>query len=125
MTLPVPQLDDRTFDQLVAEGRSLIPRYSATWTNHNPSDPGITLLELFAYLTETAIFQLDQVPAASADNFLRLVGVCRDSASESISRAAGRAITTLQTPTRAVTEADFELLGRQAAAAAGAPQARV
>ena len=45
MPLPIPVLDDRTFDQLVAEGRSLIPRYTRVWTNHNVSDSGITLLE--------------------------------------------------------------------------------
>ena len=71
--LPIPNLDDRTFEQLVAEGRALIPRYSPAWTNHNASDPGITLLELFAFLTESAMFQADQLPAATIEAFLRLI----------------------------------------------------
>src|SRR5207253_6562929 len=69
MPLPIPHLDDRTFDDLVAEGRSLIPRYSATWTNFNVSDPGITLMELLAYLVESAIFELDQVPPETIVRF--------------------------------------------------------
>jgi len=124
MTLLVPRLDDRTFDQLAAEGRALIPRYTGIWTDFNPSDPGITLLELFAYLTETAIFQLDQVPAASVENFLRLVDVCRRD-DETVPVAVGRALDALHTPQRAVTAEDFELLARNAAQEDGGPDARV
>jgi hypothetical protein len=105
MPLPVPTLDDRTFDQLVAEGRSLIPRYTREWTNHNLSDPGITLLELFAYLTETAIFQLDQVPEQSVELFLRLVGGCR-LPGETIAAATTRELGVLERPPRAVTAAE-------------------
>jgi hypothetical protein len=102
MPLPVPVLDDRSFEQLLVEGRSLIPRYTREWTNHNVSDPGITLLELFAYLIETAIFQLDQVPEESIELFLRLVGECR-LPGESVAAATGRALRTLDRPPRAVT----------------------
>ena len=48
MPLTAPNLDDRRYDGLVAEARSLIPRYLPEWTNHNDADPGITLLQLFA-----------------------------------------------------------------------------
>jgi hypothetical protein len=122
MPLPVPNLDDRTFEQLVTEGRSLIPRYSRAWTNHNPSDPGITLLELFAYLTETAIFQLNQVPDASIERFLRLIGVCQGK--ESLDQTLARALGGIGRATRAVTTADFEALAREAAEQAGTPLAR-
>jgi hypothetical protein len=106
MPLPVPILDDRTFDQLVAEGRSLIPRYTRLWTNHNVADPGIALLELFAFLTETAIFQIDQVPEESIELFVRLVGSCRLPGATVAAATAG-ALETLERPPRAVTAADL------------------
>ncbi|MHC5258231.1 hypothetical protein ACYSUO_10115 [Streptomyces sp. UC4497] len=76
MPLDVPRLDDLSHDRLVTEGRSLIPELSPAWTDHNPSDSGITLLELLAWFTETAGYQLDQVPEDLKARFLRLVGGC-------------------------------------------------
>ena len=54
MTLALPNLDDRTFAQLVEEARRASSATSPTWTDLSPHDPGITLVELFAYLTETS-----------------------------------------------------------------------
>jgi hypothetical protein len=56
MPLPVPNLDDRTFDRLVDEARRRIPVYAPEWTDHNVHDPGITFLELFAWLTEMQLY---------------------------------------------------------------------
>ena len=77
--MPIPQLnlDDRTFDQLAAEGRALIPRYFPAWTDYNESDPGITLLELFAFFAEAAIYQTNRVPERSLQRFAALVGIVR------------------------------------------------
>jgi predicted phage baseplate assembly protein len=75
MALPLPRLDNRTFDQLVSEGQVLLPRYAPAWTNYNAADPGITILELLAWLAETDFYRLDRTPAASSRAFLRLVGV--------------------------------------------------
>jgi hypothetical protein len=75
MPLPLPKLDNRTWSELVAEGRSLIPRQTAQWTDHNVHDPGITLLELFAWLSEMLLYRLDQVPSAELRGFLRSAGV--------------------------------------------------
>lgn len=75
MPLPLPSLDNRTFDELVAEGRALLPRYAPRWTDHNFHDPGVTLLELFAWLIETDIYRLDRTLEAGYRAFLRLVGV--------------------------------------------------
>ena len=75
MPLPLPRLDNRTFDQLVAEGMALIARSAPQWTDYNAHDPGVTLLELQAWLTEMGLFRLDRTPAASVRAFLRLVGV--------------------------------------------------
>ena len=49
--IPPPKLDDRAFDDIVQEAIRLIPRYAPEWTNHNASDPGITLIELAAWMT--------------------------------------------------------------------------
>lgn len=48
MPLTPPNLDDRTFADIVAQAKTLIPRYVPEWTNFNESDPGITMVELFA-----------------------------------------------------------------------------
>jgi hypothetical protein len=118
MPIPVPQLDDRTFQNLVQEGLALIPRYSQAWTDHNLSDPGIMLLELFAWLTETALYQLDRVPEASVENFLRLIGISREVQNghkEDLEAVIRRALQALEERHHAVTAAEFEALAMQAA----------
>ncbi|HEY2172911.1 MAG TPA: putative baseplate assembly protein [Mycobacteriales bacterium] len=73
-----PDLDDRTWQDLVDQMRALIPRYAPGWTDHNPSDLGITLLELFAWLAEGIVYRLNQVPDKNYIAFLNLLGVTRD-----------------------------------------------
>lgn len=75
MGLPIPDLDNKTFDELVAEAHLLIPRFDREWTDHNPSDPGITLIELLAWLTEMQIYQLNRVTEADEREFLKLAGI--------------------------------------------------
>jgi predicted phage baseplate assembly protein len=75
MPLAPPNLDDRTFDDLFEEARSRIPRYTPEWTNYNESDPGITLLQLFAWMTETLLYRVNQVPELNYVKFLQLLGV--------------------------------------------------
>jgi predicted phage baseplate assembly protein len=77
MTLLGPNLDDRTFEQLKAELVERIPVYTREWTNHNESDPGITLLELFAFLGESLLYRFNQIPDATRTAFLRLLDVQR------------------------------------------------
>jgi predicted phage baseplate assembly protein len=77
VTLPVPNLDDRTFQSLVDEAKRLIPMYCPEWTNHNVSDPGVALIELFAWMTEMAIFRLNQVPDRFYTHMLNLIGFQR------------------------------------------------
>ena len=74
MPLPIPSLDDRRFQDFVDEAKRLIPRYCPEWTDHNVSDPGITLIELFAWMTEQYIFRLNQVPDKNMLTFLNLIG---------------------------------------------------
>jgi predicted phage baseplate assembly protein len=74
MSLPVPNLDDRKFQQLVDEAKRAIPEHCPEWTNHNLSDPGVAILELFAWMTELAIFRLNQVPDTFYTRMLNLMG---------------------------------------------------
>src|SRR5215210_5781122 len=75
MPLPLPRLDNRTFDQLVEEGRLTLPRLAPGWTDHNYHDPGITLMDLFAWLVETDLYRLDRTSPAAYRAFLRFVGI--------------------------------------------------
>jgi hypothetical protein len=73
MPIPLPNLDDRSYTELTAEARALIPHLHPAWTDHNPSDPGIVLVELLAWLTEMLLFQVNEVPEASTETFLQLL----------------------------------------------------
>jgi hypothetical protein len=73
--IPKSNLDDRTFDDIVAEAVRLIPRYCPEWTNHNTSDPGITLVELFAWMTEMTLYRLNKVPEKTYLSLLELMGL--------------------------------------------------
>ncbi|MBD2300293.1 putative baseplate assembly protein [Nostoc sp. FACHB-190] len=73
--LPKSNLDDRTFKDLVDECILRIPRYCPEWTNYNPSDPGITLIELFAWLTDQMLLRFNEVPKRNYITFLELLGV--------------------------------------------------
>jgi hypothetical protein len=75
MPLPRPTLDKRRYDQLVAEGRALIPRLVPALTDQNASDPGITLIELGAWLAEQNIYRFDRTSSAALRAFVRLAGV--------------------------------------------------
>jgi len=113
MTLPIPNLDDRDFDQLAGESRALIPRNLPAWTDHNPSDPGITLQELFAFLIEIGIYQLNRVPERSLRRFADLASV-PSSPGLPIEVRLREALDALDRRERAVTAAEFEALAKRA-----------
>lgn len=73
--LPSSRLDDRNFDDLVEECLLRIPRYCPEWTDHNISDPGITLVELFAWLTDQMLMRFNQIPRKNYVAFLELLGI--------------------------------------------------
>jgi Baseplate J-like protein len=75
MSLTPPNLDDRTFEQLLKACRDRIPELCKSWTDLSEGDPGIVLLELFAYLTETMIYRLNRLPEKAFVEFLNLLGV--------------------------------------------------
>ncbi|MBT8495411.1 MAG: hypothetical protein KJO07_20350, partial [Deltaproteobacteria bacterium] len=73
--IPSPKLDDREYEDIIAEAIRMIPRYCPEWTNHNPSDPGITLLELAAWMTDVILFRLNKLPEKNYIAFLNLLGI--------------------------------------------------
>src|SRR5499427_10119321 len=75
MPIPNPILDDRSYQQLRYELVRRIPVYAPEWTDHNASDPGITLIELFAFLGENLLFRFNQIPDATKLAFLRLLQI--------------------------------------------------
>lgn len=78
MPLEIPNLDDRSWADLVEEARSLIPRFAPRWTDHNAHDPGMTFIEMFAWLAEMQIYQLNRVGQKQKELFGRLAGVSRN-----------------------------------------------
>src|SRR5579872_6283404 len=75
MPLPIATLDDRSYQDLVNEALARIPVHNPEWTNFNESDPGVTLLELFAFLTESLLYRANQIPDRNKLKFLSLLGV--------------------------------------------------
>jgi predicted phage baseplate assembly protein len=75
MTLPAPNLDDRRFQNLVDDAKRLLMQRCPEWTDHNVSDPGVTLIETFAYMTDQLLYRLNRVPDVNYVKFLELVGV--------------------------------------------------
>lgn len=76
MTLPSPNLDDLRFQRdLVDEARKRIINYNPEWTEYNLSDPGITLIELFAWMTELTVYRLNRVPEKNYIKFLEMLGL--------------------------------------------------
>jgi predicted phage baseplate assembly protein len=72
--LPIPNLDDKTFEALVSEARKLIALHAREWTDHNLSDPGITMVELFAWLTEMQLYSLNRIGDRHLLKYLKLLG---------------------------------------------------
>lgn len=75
MPLPAPNLDDRRFQQLVDDAKRTVQQRCPEWTDHNVSDPGVTLIELFAWMTDLMLYRLNRVPERNYIRFLDLLGV--------------------------------------------------
>jgi hypothetical protein len=73
MGVPIPNLDNRTYKQLMEEARKSIPNYASEWTNHNPADPGITIIELFAWLAEIISYRVNLVTEENCLKYLKLL----------------------------------------------------
>ena len=110
MPLRLVNLDDLTWEELNAEGRSLIPSRSKAWTDHNPSDPGITLVELFAYVSEGLIYELNRISNNNLLAFLRFINGPEWKLSRPLMEEKRATVFDLRRPHRAVTAEDFERL---------------
>ena len=74
MPIRPPDLDDRRYDDIVREARALIPQYCPEWTNLGDADPGMTLVQLFAWMTEMMIYRINRVPDKTYIHFLNFIG---------------------------------------------------
>ncbi|GAA3074508.1 hypothetical protein GCM10020000_69370 [Streptomyces olivoverticillatus] len=75
MALPSPNLDDRRFQQFVDDAKRYIQQRAPEWTDHNVSDPGVTLVETVAHMADQIVYRLNRVPEKNHLAFLDLVGV--------------------------------------------------
>jgi hypothetical protein len=80
MPIKPPRLDDRAYDDIVREARALIPQYTPEWTHLGDSDPGMTLVQLFAWMTEMTLYRLNRVPDKTYVHFLNFIGEERKTA---------------------------------------------
>ncbi|MEG4304894.1 hypothetical protein [Microcoleus sp. D3_18a_C4] len=119
MPLPLPNLDDRTYADLVEEAISLIPIEAPEWTDRNPSDTGIVLIELLAWLTEMVLYRVNQIPDCNQAAFLTLLKgqpwtlpADKSPAEQNaiLQAEIQKTLAQLRRPYRAVTAKDFEQL---------------
>jgi predicted phage baseplate assembly protein len=75
MAIAVPNLDDRRFQDLVDDAKRMVMDRCPTWTDHNVSDPGVTLIETFAFMTDQLLYRLNRVPDRLYGKFLELIGI--------------------------------------------------
>ncbi|GAA2124535.1 baseplate J/gp47 family protein [Nocardioides bigeumensis] len=80
MTIELPSIDDLDYDTLVAEAKARIPVHNPDWSNYNDADPGITLLQLFAFMTDSLLYRSNLVPERNRRAFLHLLGLRRRAA---------------------------------------------
>jgi hypothetical protein len=115
MAIELPVLDDKTYAELLEEARASLPAIYPGWTDHNPSDPGIALIELFAWLTEMLVYRTGRIPEQSERMFLRLLrGSDQGNPEEPLELAALATLRALRERYRAVTPEDYELLAMHA-----------
>ena len=110
MPLKLPNLDDRRWNDLVEEGRSLIPAFTPDWTNYNPADPGITLVELFAFFTENLMYRVNRVGDENVQAFIRLIRGPDWTPGSNVDEDVRETLRDLHKPHRAVTMEDYEAL---------------
>ncbi len=72
--IPTIELDDRKYDDIKEEATRLIPRYCPDWTNRNISDPGMTLLSLFSWMTEMTLHRINKIPVKTYIALLDMLG---------------------------------------------------
>jgi predicted phage baseplate assembly protein len=74
MSIPVPNLDDRAFQSLVDEAKRYVIASCPEWTDNNVADPGVTLIETFAFIADQLIYRINRTPDLNYVKFLDLIG---------------------------------------------------
>ena len=126
MPITLPNLDNRLYVDLVEEGRDLLIAYAPALTDHNPSDPAITLLELFAWFTEALLFRVNNVTDANRVKFLQLLNGpdwTPPATHDGLDSQVHTTVLSLRSIDRAVTAVDFEALAVAADPAGGVARA--
>src|SRR5436190_19729600 len=75
MPLQIPLIDGRDFRQIRDQAVARIPVHTPEWNNFNLSDPGMTLVELFAYMTDNLLYRANRIPERNRAKFLSLLGI--------------------------------------------------
>lgn len=75
MPLNVPQIDNRSYREILDEALARVPVHNPEWTNFNDSDPGVTLLQLFAFMTDSLLYRANLMPERNRRKFLQLLGI--------------------------------------------------
>ena len=81
--LKVPQLDDLTYEQIVNRSISRIPAMTDQWTDFNSHDPGITVLQAYAWLVDMLNFYMNATGDVHVEKYLKLLGITPNPAKES------------------------------------------
>lgn len=75
MALPDPAVDSRSYREIITEALARVPVHTPEWNNLGASDPGVTLLQVFAFIAESAIYRANRIPKRNRQKFLRLLGI--------------------------------------------------
>ena len=72
------QLDNQSFDEILNQAIKQISLLTPEWTNHNPSDPGVMILELFSWYKEVQQYHLNALSLEHELAYLKLLGASPD-----------------------------------------------
>jgi hypothetical protein len=92
MPLEAPKLDVRKYEDLVAEARRRIPLYTPEWSDFNDSDPGMALVQLFAWLTDTMLYQMNRLPELNYIKLLQLLNLEQEPAQPAVAHLTFTAV---------------------------------
>ncbi|MCL2166706.1 MAG: hypothetical protein FWH49_05390 [Clostridiales bacterium] len=109
MPIPIPDIDDRNFSQLIKETDSLIARYFPAYADIGPVDPAVALNELFCYLFDMTLYQQNRITPEARTNFASLLGI-EPVHGRPPEEAVGQGLARLSAIDRAITVADIGLV---------------
>ncbi|MDE5967459.1 MAG: baseplate J/gp47 family protein [Lachnospiraceae bacterium] len=73
--LPIEEVEQPDFLDLLEAAKEKISKYYPAWTNFNPADSGMAILELLAYMTELQQYHAGQLGPSHWLAFLHLLGI--------------------------------------------------